>query len=81
MFSCEQVSASWVLELERMNEWMNEEDYEVDEAGKKKVHRVDIVGPYFIAPMYLNKQFLHYWLSITATTVRRRSNGSDRSDY
>ncbi|XP_073999997.1 SWI/SNF- related protein mor isoform X2 [Rhodnius prolixus] len=34
------VSASWVLELERMNEWMNEEDYEVDEAGKKKVHRL-----------------------------------------
>ncbi|KAK9509493.1 hypothetical protein O3M35_006800 [Rhynocoris fuscipes] len=34
------VSASWALELERMNEWMNEEDYEVDESGKKKVHRL-----------------------------------------
>lgn len=37
-----QVSASWVLETDQYNEWMNEEDYEVDEGGKKKVHRVII---------------------------------------
>ncbi|XP_075223805.1 SWI/SNF- related protein mor isoform X3 [Lycorma delicatula] len=34
------VSASWVLESDQYNEWMNEEDYEVDENGKKKVHRL-----------------------------------------
>lgn len=32
------VSATWVLDLEQYNEWMTEEDYEVDENGKKKVH-------------------------------------------
>lgn len=26
--------------MEQYNEWMNEEDYEVDEAGKKKVNKV-----------------------------------------
>ncbi|CAH0389358.1 unnamed protein product [Bemisia tabaci] len=34
------VSASWVLDLDQYNEWMAEEDYEVDENGKKKVHRL-----------------------------------------
>ncbi|XP_004536959.1 SWI/SNF complex subunit SMARCC2 isoform X2 [Ceratitis capitata] len=33
------VSASWVLDLEQYNEWMVEEDYEVDETGKKKTHK------------------------------------------
>ncbi|XP_067645841.1 SWI/SNF complex subunit SMARCC2 isoform X2 [Eurosta solidaginis] len=33
------VSASWVLDLEQYNEWMVEEDYEVDEMGKKKTHK------------------------------------------
>lgn len=33
------VSASWVTDLEEYNEWMSEEDYEVDEAGRKKVHK------------------------------------------
>ncbi|XP_038117822.1 SWI/SNF complex subunit SMARCC2 isoform X1 [Culex quinquefasciatus] len=33
------VSASWVTDLEEYNEWMAEEDYEVDEAGRKKVHK------------------------------------------
>ncbi|ETN59408.1 hypothetical protein AND_008995 [Anopheles darlingi] len=32
------VSASWVIDLDDYNEWMSEEDYEVDEAGRKKVH-------------------------------------------
>jgi SWI/SNF related-matrix-associated actin-dependent regulator of chromatin subfamily C len=32
------VSASWVLDLEQYNEWMHEEDYEVDDQGRKKVH-------------------------------------------
>lgn len=32
------VSASWVIDLDDYNEWMSEEDYEVDEQGRKKVH-------------------------------------------
>ncbi|XP_052754029.1 SWI/SNF complex subunit SMARCC2 [Galleria mellonella] len=34
------VSASWILDLPQYNEWMNEEDYEVDVNGKKKVHKL-----------------------------------------
>lgn len=34
------VSASWILDLEQYNEWMVEEDYEVDENGKKKMHKL-----------------------------------------
>lgn len=34
------MSASWVLDLEQYNEWMSEEDYEVDEKGGKKVHKL-----------------------------------------
>lgn len=34
------VSASWALDLPQYNEWMNEEDYEVDSHGKKKVHKL-----------------------------------------
>ncbi|XP_053692375.1 SWI/SNF complex subunit SMARCC1 isoform X1 [Sabethes cyaneus] len=33
------VSASWITDLEEYNEWMAEEDYEVDEAGRKKIHK------------------------------------------
>lgn len=33
------VSASWIIDLEQYNEWMSEEDYEVDELGKKKMHK------------------------------------------
>lgn len=33
------VSASWVTDLIEYNEWMCEEDYEVDENGKKKIHK------------------------------------------
>ncbi|XP_017846853.1 SWI/SNF complex subunit SMARCC2 isoform X2 [Drosophila busckii] len=33
------VAASWILDLEQYNEWMAEEDYEVDELGKKKTHK------------------------------------------
>ena len=32
------VTANWLTDLDTYNEWMNEEDYEVDESGKKKVH-------------------------------------------
>lgn len=28
------VAANWLLDLDQYNEWMNEEDYEVDAAGK-----------------------------------------------
>uniref|UniRef100_A0A8D9BMK7 SWI/SNF complex subunit SMARCC2 n=1 Tax=Cacopsylla melanoneura TaxID=428564 RepID=A0A8D9BMK7_9HEMI len=34
------VTASWALDLDQYNEWMNEDDYEVDETGKKKVHKL-----------------------------------------
>lgn len=33
------MSAAWVLHSQEYNEWMSEEDYEVDENGKKKVHK------------------------------------------
>lgn len=36
------VSASWLLDLEEHNEWMAEEDYEVDEQGRRKVHRLQM---------------------------------------
>jgi SWI/SNF related-matrix-associated actin-dependent regulator of chromatin subfamily C len=39
-----QVIATWALEMESYNEWMNEEDYEVDEFGKKKSHRVCMIA-------------------------------------
>lgn len=32
------VSITWVLDTEQYNEWMTEEDYEVDESGNKKVN-------------------------------------------
>jgi SWI/SNF related-matrix-associated actin-dependent regulator of chromatin subfamily C len=34
------VGATWVTDLEQYNEWMTEEDYEVDEGGHKKIHKV-----------------------------------------
>ncbi|XP_066595586.1 SWI/SNF complex subunit SMARCC2-like isoform X2 [Prorops nasuta] len=33
------VSATWALDLDQYNEWMNEEDYEVDDNGQKKIHK------------------------------------------
>lgn len=33
------MNANWVLDMEKYNEWMSEEDYEVDENGKRKVHK------------------------------------------
>nr|CAH7717470.1 unnamed protein product [Callosobruchus chinensis] len=32
------VSCTWVYDTDQYNEWMSEEDYEVDESGVKKVH-------------------------------------------
>ncbi|XP_063222467.1 SWI/SNF complex subunit SMARCC2 isoform X2 [Bacillus rossius redtenbacheri] len=34
------VEANWALDLDQYNEWMNEEDYEVDENGRKIVHKL-----------------------------------------
>ncbi|KAK2704314.1 hypothetical protein QYM36_016644 [Artemia franciscana] len=34
------VCANWVMDLDQYNEWMNEEDYEVDEKGNKKEHKL-----------------------------------------
>lgn len=44
------VSSTWLLDSDQYNEWMTEEDYEVDEAGQKKVHRLrmsveDLMNP------------------------------------
>uniref|UniRef100_U5EUD6 Putative chromatin remodeling factor subunit n=1 Tax=Corethrella appendiculata TaxID=1370023 RepID=U5EUD6_9DIPT len=36
------VSAAWVYDLNEWNEWMAEEDYEVDEQGRKKIHKFRI---------------------------------------
>ncbi|XP_060537166.1 SWI/SNF complex subunit SMARCC2 isoform X2 [Cylas formicarius] len=32
------VTHSWIFDTDQYNEWMSEEDYEVDEAGRKKIH-------------------------------------------
>jgi SWI/SNF related-matrix-associated actin-dependent regulator of chromatin subfamily C len=34
------VSAQWIRDLDQYNEWMSEEDYEVDEQGRKKIHKL-----------------------------------------
>ncbi|XP_050546490.1 SWI/SNF complex subunit SMARCC2 isoform X2 [Daktulosphaira vitifoliae] len=34
------VTSSWVLDTDVHNEWMNEEDYEVDDTGKKTAHKL-----------------------------------------
>ncbi|CAL8137910.1 unnamed protein product [Orchesella dallaii] len=34
------VSANWLIDMKEFNEWMNEEDYEVDEAGERKIHKL-----------------------------------------
>ena len=34
------VTLNWVQDLDEYNEWMNEEDYEVDDTGKKTKHEV-----------------------------------------
>jgi len=36
------VTANWLTDLDQYNEWMNEEDYEVDDHGKKKTHPLRI---------------------------------------
>lgn len=33
------VSAKWVQDSKDFNEWMSEEDYEVDANGKRQIHR------------------------------------------
>ncbi|XP_019765050.2 SWI/SNF complex subunit SMARCC2 isoform X1 [Dendroctonus ponderosae] len=32
------ITYSWIFDTDQYNEWMSEEDYEVDDTGKKKVH-------------------------------------------
>lgn len=34
------VASNWLEDMEDHNEWMNEEDYEVDENGEKKTHKL-----------------------------------------
>lgn len=44
------VSYSWLLDTEQYNEWMMEEDYEVDEMGRKKVHPLRMSVEDFMNP-------------------------------
>uniref|UniRef100_A0A1B0DH08 Uncharacterized protein n=2 Tax=Phlebotomus papatasi TaxID=29031 RepID=A0A1B0DH08_PHLPP len=44
------VCALWVLHLDQYNEWMAEEDYEVDEQGRKKVHRLRLTVDDLMCP-------------------------------
>lgn len=44
------VSLTWLLDSDQYNEWMSEEDYEVDDGGHKKVHKLrmsveDLMNP------------------------------------
>ncbi|XP_018334156.1 SWI/SNF complex subunit SMARCC2 isoform X2 [Agrilus planipennis] len=44
------VSSTWLTDSDQYNEWMSEEDYEVDENGRKKVHKMrlsveDLMNP------------------------------------
>ncbi|XP_031354938.1 SWI/SNF complex subunit SMARCC2 isoform X2 [Photinus pyralis] len=44
------VSSTWLLDSDQYNEWMTEEDYEVDETGQKKIHQMrmsveDLMNP------------------------------------
>lgn len=34
------VSANWLIDMKEFNEWMNEEDYEVDDTGERKMHKL-----------------------------------------
>ncbi|CAD7093415.1 unnamed protein product [Hermetia illucens] len=43
------ISSSWALDMEQFNEWMTEEDYEVDEQGKKKMHKMRLSADDLIA--------------------------------
>ena len=52
-----QVAAMWVLEMEQYNEWMTEEDYEVDEGGHKKIHKVSFTDVRNILPRLHKKIF------------------------
>ena len=36
------VSGDWVMEMDQYNEWMNEEDYEVEENGKVKMNELNM---------------------------------------
>ena len=49
-----QVSASWALDLEQYNEWMSEEDYEVDEQGFKKNHKVRLLSQLYWKTIFEN---------------------------
>ena len=33
----------WAIELGQYNEWMSEEDYEVDDQGRRKNHKVSVL--------------------------------------
>lgn len=59
--SAYKVSATWALDLDQYNEWMNEEDYEVEENGQKRVHRhrlsvEDLMAPPAHPPTSVKKQ-------------------------
>lgn len=37
------VTLNWVHDLDEYNEWMNEQDYEVDDSGKKAKNEVSLI--------------------------------------
>lgn len=44
------VSTTWLIDSDQCNEWLSEEDYEVDEMGRKKFHKIrmsveDLINP------------------------------------
>ncbi|CAG0901176.1 unnamed protein product [Cyprideis torosa] len=78
---CWHVSADWILDMEEYNEWMNEEDYLVDESyfdalpgpclqvnGKRKAHR-----------MRLTSEELTAALSTERRTKKRRRSPSPKA--
>lgn len=44
------VSSNWLIDSDLYNEWLPEEDYEVDELGRKRIHKLrmsveDLMNP------------------------------------
>ncbi|XP_017783860.1 PREDICTED: SWI/SNF complex subunit SMARCC2 isoform X2 [Nicrophorus vespilloides] len=45
------VSSTWLVDSDQYNEWMSEEDYEVDETGRKKTHKLRLSVEDLMNPM------------------------------
>ncbi|KAK5641783.1 hypothetical protein RI129_010330 [Pyrocoelia pectoralis] len=76
------VSSTWLLDSDQYNEWMTEEDYEVDEAGQKKIHRMrmsveDLMNP--SSDLDRNKKKQKRKRSPSPTTLKAGKRKSGRS--